>query len=498
MHQTVPATVRATSWGWRHAGRRVAAVRDLDLTIEPGERVMLLGASGSGKSTLLAALAGVLGGDEEGEESGRLLLDGGDPARQRGRSGLLLQDPDSQVVLARVGDDVAFGCENLGIERDEIWRRVRDSLDAVGLDLPLDFPTAQLSGGQKQRLALAGVIAMRPGLLLLDEPTANLDPDGVDEVRDAIGSVLERTGATLVVVEHRVEIFTDLVDRVVVLGDAGTVIADGTPDAVLHTDNAQLRAVGVWLPGHQIQPCVGRAMEVPMLSAQKLSIGRPRSSILASGLNLDIVAGRTTVISGPNGTGKSTLALTLGGLIAARGGTLETTADLADGAGRNPFRWSSRQLLTRIGSVFQSPEHQFIASTVREELAIGPRAMRLPDAEVTRRVDELLIRLRLDALADANPFTLSGGQKRRLSVATALTTRPRILILDEPTFGQDAVTWGELVALFCELRAEGHAIVAVSHDVEFARASGAVRWQLPTTLETTGAHLGETATRSDR
>lgn len=483
MPGTIPASVRLSSWGWRHAGRRDAAVRDLDLSIEPGERVLLLGASGSGKSTLLAALAGVLGGDEEGEEFGSVLVDGRNPAQQRGTSGLLMQDPDAQVVLARVGDDVAFGCENLGVERSEIWRRVHASLEAVGLDRPLEFPTAQLSGGQKQRLALAGVIAMQPGLLLLDEPTANLDPVGVVEVRDAVASVIERTGATLVVVEHRVEVWRSLVNRVIVLDHGGSVLADGAPDEILRAEATHLSAAGVWVPGVHAEAFspgdLGGSDAQLLLEAKDLAIGRPRSAIIATGLSLQIAAGRTTVITGQNGAGKSTMALTIGGLIPTRGGALAATPALAAGAADSPIRWRSRELLGRIGSVFQSPEHQFIAQTVRDELAAGPRALHEPADAIDRRVDELLARLRLDALAAANPFTLSGGQKRRLSVGTALATRPKLLIFDEPTFGQDAVTWRELIALFCELRAEGHAIVAVTHDREFARATGAVEWRMP-------------------
>ncbi|HEU0182626.1 MAG TPA: ABC transporter ATP-binding protein, partial [Agromyces mariniharenae] len=157
------ASVVARGWGWRHGGRRLPAVHDLDLEIRPGERVLLLGASGSGKSTLLHGMAGVLGGDDEGEVLGELLVDGRPAAASRGRSGLVLQDPDAQVVMARLGDDVAFGLENLGVARDDIWPRVRAALDAVGLDLPLEHATADLSGGQRQRLALAGVLAMRPG-----------------------------------------------------------------------------------------------------------------------------------------------------------------------------------------------------------------------------------------------------------------------------------------------------------------------------------------------
>ena len=191
------ASVRARGWGWRHSGRRARAVADLDLDVDAGERVLLLGASGAGKSTLLAALAGLLEDGESGDAEGELLVDGRAPRASRGRTGLLLQDPDAHTVLARCGDDVAFGCENIGVPRDETWRRVDAALAAVGLPVRRDRPTAALSGGERQRLALAGVLAMGPGLLLLDEPTANLDPAGVVEVRDAVVAVQRRTGATL-------------------------------------------------------------------------------------------------------------------------------------------------------------------------------------------------------------------------------------------------------------------------------------------------------------
>ncbi|MET0989733.1 MAG: ABC transporter ATP-binding protein, partial [Glaciihabitans sp.] len=270
-----PVRISARGWGWRHAGRRAWAVSDLDLVVEPGERVLLLGASGAGKSTLMAALAGVLGGDDEGEQMGELLIDGRGPGQARGRAGLVLQDPDSQVILARVGDDVAFGCENLGVPREEIWERVDDALAAVGLDLPREHPTAQLSGGQKQRLALAGVLAMRPGLILLDEPTANLDPAGVLEVREAVARVAAATGATVVVVEHRVDVWVDLVDRVVVLAPGGGVLADGSPADVLGRLGPALAEGGVWVPGVPVvvpHRVVRRG--ATLLAADDLAIGR--------------------------------------------------------------------------------------------------------------------------------------------------------------------------------------------------------------------------------
>ncbi|MCY7411869.1 MAG: energy-coupling factor ABC transporter ATP-binding protein [Salinibacterium sp.] len=468
-----PHAVRidARSWGWRHAGRSDWALRHVNLTVTAGERVLLLGASGTGKSTFLHALAGVLGGDEDGEAEGELHVDGLAPEHARGRVGLVLQDPDSQVILARIGDDVAFGCENLGVPRAQIWHRVQGALTAVGLNLPLDHPTSSLSGGQKQRLALAGVLAMQPGLLLLDEPTANLDPDGVDELRAAVEAVVADTGATLVVIEHRVSIWRDLVDRVIVLAPGGAVLADGAPDRVLAQQGEALAASGVWVPGFPKAAPVRRPSldTTVLLTTEALVIGRQSRALHENGINLELRSGHALAITGPNGAGKSTLALTIGGLLRPIAGTVRASG-LACGASDEPISWKSSELLTRIGTVFQDPEHQFITATVRDELAVGPRALGLPQEEIEARIAELALRLRLDTLLAANPFTLSGGEKRRLSVATVLATRPPLLILDEPTFGQDSRTWHELVALLAELLDHGTSIVAITHDAEFIAA----------------------------
>lgn len=207
----------------------------------------------------MAGLAGVLGGDDEGEQEGSLLIDSIDSRTARGRSGLVMQDPDAQTILERAGDDTAFGCENLGLGRDAIWKRVREALDIVGLDyMRTDHSTRRLSGGQRQRLALAGVLAMHPGLLLLDEPTANLDPEGVQEVHDAVRQVLERGHETMVVVEHHIDVWLDLVDRVIVLGRPnddsyeGGVIADGSPEEVFNAMGDVLAEGGAWVPGRDI------------------------------------------------------------------------------------------------------------------------------------------------------------------------------------------------------------------------------------------------------
>ena len=487
--------VVADRWGWRYAGRRLPAVSDVSFTIEPGERVLLLGASGAGKSTLLTGMAGLLGDAEEGERSGSLLVDGADPESRRGRIGLVLQDPDAGVVLSRVGDDVAFGCENLGVPAAEIPERVRQALDAVGLDVPLDRRTSALSGGQKQRLALAGALAMQPGLLLLDEPTANLDPDGVREIRASVERVVEATGATLVVIEHRTGIWADLMTRVIVVGADGGLLADGTPAEVFGAYGDALADAGVWVPGHPVDlpvlPQVPPTAEV-VLTTRDLAVSRDRRSAVQSGLDLTVPDAAATVIVGPNGAGKSTLALTLAGLLDPLRGLVEAEEELRGRRGRRPSVWTSRELLTRIGMVFQDPEHQFLTQTVRDELAVGPRALGWDAARVDAVVDALLDRLGLTALAAANPFTLSGGQKRRLSVATVLAAAPAVVVLDEPTFGQDRRGWIGIVSLLQEEIARGTAVIAVTHDDDVIRHLGGHRIPLAPT-EAAGAAPTEEA-----
>src|SRR3954471_17030131 len=250
-------------FGWRHAGRRAWAVRDDNRRIAHGERVLLLGPSGAGKSTLLAALAGLLP-EDSGESAGTAEIDGLDPRKARERVGILFQDPQTQLVMARSGDDVAFGLENRGVPAGDIWPRVSDALDRVGFAYPITRPTSALSGGEAQRLALAGVLALRPGLLLLDEPTANLDPAGSQLVRDAIVRLRDED-TTLIVVEHRVAEALPLVDRVVVLDPGGGIRADGAPELVFAGHGDRLAAEGVWVPGFTTPPRKSRSKSTTLL-----------------------------------------------------------------------------------------------------------------------------------------------------------------------------------------------------------------------------------------
>jgi energy-coupling factor transport system ATP-binding protein len=318
---------------------------------------------------------------------------------------------------------------------------------------------------------------MRPGVLVLDEPCANLDPDGVGQVHRAVRSLLDETGATLLVVEHRIGTWLDLVDRLVLVAPGGGVVADGAPAAVLAAHGPALTAAGVWVPG--AEPAIGSARAraaadrpggTVRVTASGASIGRGPRQRVADGIDLTVRGGWVLAVTGPNGVGKSTLGLTLGGLLAPSGGSLVAAEALADGAGATPSRWSSRQLAARIGTVFQDPEHQFVARTVREELAVGPRAEGLPDAEVGDLVDEVLDGFGLAHLADVSPFTLSGGEQRRLAIGTVVVTRPPVMILDEPTSGQDRATWQAVVDRLGALADAGTAVVLITHDRDLVRA----------------------------
>lgn len=541
------AKLRFENWGYRHASRKAFAVRGLNLTIEAGQRVLLLGASGIGKSTILEGAAGLIGSDiilksdsndknsnssshnvlvedeDGGVSEGAVFVDDVPVHKARGRVGLVLQDPESQAIFQRLGDNVAFGPENMNVPRKEIWNIVDESLKEVGLDgLQLHRSTAHLSGGQMQRLALAGALAMKPSVLLLDEPTANLDPDGVEQIVSAVGKVLDDTHATMLLVEHHAQPWIDLIDRVIVLGlensgnsgnskngedsedsknfvhdddiardeSAKTVIvADGTPDEVFNRKDLDFENLGIWLPDKykdsknrnigrihvegepDCDPSVGDGKVV--LSTKNLAISHTDTPI-AKNINLEFNSGQITALVGANGAGKSTLSLTLAGLIPSIEGEVVASEELCkDLDSSDPIKWKSTELAKRISYVFQNPEHQFACGTVLEEVMLGPIRTGMSEEDARTKAQELLERFRLGRYANANPYTLSGGEKRRLTVAASLAAAPRVLILDEPTFGQDRKTWMQIIKLIASLRADGVSVIVVTHDKELVDALGA-------------------------
>lgn len=564
------ASLRFDNWGYRHATRKHFAVRGLNLTIEAGQRVLLLGASGIGKSTILEGAAGIIGSsiiesqnkqsdssdksdssnksdsskqpvssdeldssvsieDEDGGISEGCVYVDDIPVRQaRGKVGLVLQDPDAQAIFQRLGDNVAFGPENMNIPREQIWQRVEKSIKEVGLDgLQLHRSTSHLSGGQLQRLALAGALAMGPRVLLLDEPTANLDPNGVNQVVKAVKNVLDSNHATMVLVEHHAEPWIDMIDRVVVLGldnndidksdsaailssssaaisssdlesesleevhdddiarasSARTVIvADGSPDEVFTRTDLDFEDLGIWLPSkyknshnssYKSNNNSSNSFGKVILSTKDLSISHTDQPI-AEHINLEFKSGQITALVGANGAGKSTLSLTLAGLLPAVSGQVLASDELSNGArGTNPIKWKSSELAKRISYVFQNPEHQFACATVLQEVMLGPLRTGMSAEDARTKAESLLKRFRLFKYANSNPYTLSGGEKRRLTVAASLAAAPSVIILDEPTFGQDRKTWMQIIRLIESLNKDGVCIIVVTHDEELVEALNA-------------------------
>ena len=387
--------------------------------------MLLAGPSGSGKSTVLLAIAGLLDPSGGGEVEGDL--------RVTGQTGSVFQDPDSQLVMARCGDDVAFGLENHCVPTELIWPRVDAALADVGFRYPRDHSTSALSGGEKQRLAFAGAAALAPDILLLDEPAANLDADGARRVRDLIAQTRAR-GQTIVLVDHDLPAARHLVDRVIELAELADPPLDPAPPGRTTRGPALVRTSDV-------------AFRYP--GAESWAI---------DGITLDVGAGEAVALTGANGSGKSTLALLVAGLLRpARGRVIDPDGD-------DLWRTNAGELVRRVGTVFQDPEHQFVRGRVDEELKVGPLRAGADQPTADARAAQLLEQLRLAALAAANPFTLSGGEKRRLSLATALATDPPLLVLDEPTFGQDRVTYAELVRLLRQARDAGRGILFATHD----------------------------------
>jgi len=447
-----PGRVSFSGFSWRPLGRREPVIRDLDLEISPSERVLLLGASGAGKSSLLHALAGALGTTIAGDVHGEAVVDG--------RLGLMPQDPDDAVVADRIGRDVAFGPENLALPREQIWRRVDEALEAVRLPYGRDHFTTALSGGERQRLALAGVLALRPDVLLLDEPTSMLDADHARSVRDAVLQVAG--GRTLVVVEHRFEPWLEHVDRVVVLAGGGLAF-DGSVPAFL----AGPPIDGLWMPGlpppepidvpdELVRP-VGdalavRAEDVTVDLVTRTLRGTQRTRAL-DGLDLALEPGTRTAVVGPSGAGKSTALAVLGGLIKPASGTV--TPDLA---GRR-----SRELALDVGWVPQDAELGFVATDVATEIGRTSEV-------VERRVDvgAVLDVLGLGHLGAAHPYRLSGGEQRRVALAAALAHRPSLALLDEPTVGQDRHTWAAVAGWIVAAARTGATVGVSTHDDDLA------------------------------
>jgi energy-coupling factor transporter ATP-binding protein EcfA2 len=480
---------------WTPVRRRFPVLADLDLQIEAGQRVIVAGPSGSGKSTLLRAMAGLLLTASHGELTGRALV-GGDPAGKRpGDVALLLQDPLAAVVAETVGRDVAFGLENQSLPPVDIWPRVRRAIAEAGFPYAEGHPTSALSGGETQRLVLAGALALQSRVLLLDEPTAMLDPASAASVQAAVRRDVERRGTTLVVVEHHLEPWLGFADRLIVLDADGRLTADGPPARVLADEGDRLAALGVWVPGMEppaplsidaraVEPWIAgpdrliEADDVTVRLKTSLVDRRAPAAIALDGVSARLDAGRALAVSGPSGAGKSTLVSVLAGLQRPTSGSVLGANELATTRGREPWRWRSRDLTQRLAWVPQVPEHGVVTATVADELLASSRVVERDESRARKRADTLLEVFGLTSVASASPYHLSGGEQRRLMVAAGLVHGPLGILFDEPTVGQDRSTWGAVVGAITSARDAGAAIALASHDEAAVVATADARLRL--------------------
>ena len=437
----------------------------VDLDLEPGSVLLIVGPSGSGKSTLALAIAGLIPGQIPATVGGTLHLDDEDalalgPVGVAAKVGLVLQDPSTQLVMDRVEDDVAFGLENRGWQREAMHSRVPQALAEVGLAGTERLRTRQLSGGQQQRLALAGALAPRPGLLVLDEPTASLDTAGASALVATLDAIRAARGATMVLIEHQVDVAWPLADVVLALGPDGRPIDVGSPVKVLARSGDAMRAAGIWLPGEDaVRPARPPASVGDVLVRTRgLRFGYDRGDPAVRDITFDASAGERIAIVGPNGAGKSTFGRLLVGLLRPDHGTVDLR-------GEDPAEMPAATLARHAGYVFQEPERQFLAQTVGDEVRLG-----LTDEE-RGRVDDLMTRLGLplDRFEGRSPYRLSGGEQRRLSLACILIRRPDVLVLDEPTFGQDRLGYEGLLGILDEHLDAGASLIAATHDERFVR-----------------------------
>jgi len=494
--------------------------KDFNLTIDHGEKVLLIGPSGCGKSTLLQLLSGLMPHSIEVPMKAESI-------QYPSSWGFVFQDPDTQFCMSYADEELAFVLENKGVPHQEMESLIKQALARVGLELdPIHTPIHSLSQGMKQRLALASVLLLDPDVLFLDEPSALLDPEGKEQIWHAVKQ--NAVGKTIVIVEHQIEPIANWVDRVILFNHECQVIADGKPDLIFSEHHDKLVEYGLWYPevwsDYTSTPAYRDIVERRTHEAS--SYGQSADLLVKldsfAGLRgnkekikvdkANISEGSWIAITGQNGAGKSTLLLSLMQLLATTGGYELFGVPV-------PPKGRKTSLPQGVSFVFQNPELQFITDRVDEEVAYSlKRAAQLGSQPVKRKqmnnaasspiaecesiqneVHRLLSRFKLDHITHRHPYHLSVGQKRRLSVAAALLPGTRLLLLDEPTFGQDARNTFAMLEWLEQLRQEGITIVMVTHDLQITKYFATEEWVVDNgQLVSTNRMRGEAHADMDR
>jgi energy-coupling factor transporter ATP-binding protein EcfA2 len=458
---------------FRYHTRTEPALHEISLTLGRGELLLVAGASGCGKTTLIRCINGLIPRSYNGDLEGQILLYSQDAsemtmARLSQTVGTVLQDPERQILGSFVLNEVAFGLENLGLPRQEILERVDEILDFLDISHLRERETFYLSGGEKQKVALAGVLAMRPSILLLDEPLASLDPASAQEAL-ALFRRLADEGVSIILVEHRVEDALSIdPDRVVFMQD-GRITYDGSPDGL--TEVVDYRQVKMPAPitiqraasepPPAFEPAIQPDGRAPLASFENVSFAYEEDGpTVIRDVNLTIRRGDVIALLGPNGAGKTTLVKHAIGLLKPRQGRVLV-------AGRDTKDMSVAQIAHTLGYVFQSPSHMLFAPTVREELAFGPKNLGHDQETIAEGVDRAVEIVNLKGLEDYPPLALSFGQQKRVSIAAILAMRSKILVMDEPTAGQDY--WNYMAFMDSILQMPGfEAVLFITHDLDLA------------------------------
>ena len=502
--------IEITDLKYRYPSVDRPILNGIDVDIKEGEFILLTGPSGCGKTTFCRCLNGLIPKFYNGDIEGNVVILGKNTESTSIVSlaqdvGLIFQNPDNQIFALTVEKDIAFGLENLGIPKDQIVKEIKWASKNTGIDHLHDRATHELSGGQKQRLAIAGILAMHPKIIVMDEPTAFLDPVGAEDIFQVLRTLNREYNITVIIIEHRIDLAVKFVDRIIVFHQ-GKIMHDGPPVEVLTTESTKLLGVGIpriiqlaqrimdhgihldsipttsdqfydlissrlsgkqsskALPPFDIDEITTEFRHQPAIEVNDISFSYPAGIKALNDVSLTIHHGEYVAIMGENGAGKTTLVKHFNGLLKPDSGKIfYNKEDVSD--------FSVATLSKKIGLVFQNPDDQLFEESVEKEISFALNNFGFKQSVIDQRVNWALNLLDLEKYRKSSPFNLSGGERKRVAMASVLAWDPDVLVLDEPTVGQDYGQKERLRHFLMQLQTQGKTVVIVTHDVEYVAES---------------------------